>query len=158
MTNDDTGSFNAGWWHCAHRIPLGRPCAPCATACRRREAITGGPQMSYREDQEAYRASLLLQQLEGRDIPPDLSWVGVRALVGALHVAGYDVEPYAPPDGDRACVSVRCDDEAALYALGSYGGAVVVLPGGGGISQITWEEAPWPVSGRDLRDYVGDDT
>ena len=144
------GTFNTGWWHCAHQIPLGQRCDPCA-------ATTGGQQMTYR-DRELYRANLQAQEQEGRDIPADFSWREVRSLVEQLVYAGFDVEPHTPPDGDRACVSVRCDDEAALYATGAHGGTVSVLPGGGGISQVIWEEAPWPVSGCELRDYVGDDT
>ena len=150
MTNDDTGSFNAGWWHCAHQIPLGQRCDPCA-------ATTGGQQMTYR-DQARYRENLLAMEQEGRDLPPDLSWSEVRALIEQLEHAGFDVEPHTPAGDHRAYVSVRGDNEAAMYAVGSYGGTVTALPGGGGVSRVTWEEAGWPMSGHDLREYVGNST
>ena len=100
-------------------------------------------------DRTLQRLSLEEQEREGRDTPADLDPHEIRALVIQLVAMGCDVEPHSDLDLDCDCVSVTCDLESADDVTGMHGGARETLPGGY-LARITWPEAPWPITGRQL--------
>tara|TARA_R110000751_G_scaffold279079_1_gene381472 strand:+ start:60 stop:395 length:336 start_codon:yes stop_codon:yes gene_type:complete len=107
-------------------------------------------------DRTLQRLSREEQEREGRDTPADLDPHAIRVLVNQLLAMGCDVEPHSDVDLDCDCVSVTCDQESADDVIGMHGGARETLPGGY-LTRISWPEAPWPITGKELAALWGND-